>query len=288
MTTLDDMVGDIARAAEAKDVSWRIVYFRPNNYSDEAISVGVILGTQGRLLVQHVCSPDSLETFTSIFGADTRDQLLFALDALKHLVDLLSLIPPTTALRFGRVTAGSSEDPESFGRDLLRLSSSLFRHYEVVNSAFKPVGQNDVISHLRESVVQLSPFRGRALMNPITVQVTEASQFKVPICGAHTIGAPVSLMTSRIADAIKSAEAFMLRLRYARSVLNRCPHIYVYTPPLSDDASSFSGRVNASLEELRALGESSGVIVNAADTIDGLARAVLRNEKLEPEQLPLQ
>ncbi len=291
MNELDIFVAEAAQEHSnlTEDIRWRLVYFKPNAYSNEAISVGVIVSWKGKVFVDHVCSVDAIEAFTSVFGAGARDQLIFGIEVLKQWVtdsrfDFASCSSPTNVLALGRATTGVCDDVSRFSRDLLRLSSSLFKRYEVVNSRFQSVGQNDIIISLRRRIVALDPFRGKELIKPMTVNISEGSSFKVPLYGSRTIGAPVSLMTNRVGQAMKSAEAYMLQLSHAKNVLSRSPHVYVYTPPLSEDANSFSGRVMAGLDELEVLGKTSGVTVSWSDNMDELATVVLKNEEREPEE----
>ena len=296
MNTLETFFSKVEQeyGACSKDIIWRLVYYKPNDYSDEAISVGVVINHKEVLSIDHICSTDALDVFTSFYGADARDQLVFALDLLKERIierqfNFHSDHPPTNLLAFGRATPAECDDISTFSRDLLRLSSSLFRRYELVNRRFQPISQRKVIGSLRKQILQFSPNRGPELIRSTNVPVTAESTYPVPFYGIHTIGAPVSLVTTRVGEALKGAEAQMLKLSHARKVLNREPFVYVYTPPVSQDRDSYSSRVIAGLDELRVLGETSCVGVCSSDNIPELATELLHNEKLEPElQLPLQ
>ena len=175
---------------------------------------------------------------------------------MEHQFDFRSDRPPTNLLTFGRATPAECDNISIFSRDLLRLSSSLFRRYEIVNRRFQPISQLKVIGTLRKQVLQLSPNRGPELIKSTNVPVTAEATYPVPFYGIRTIGAPVSLVTNRVGEALKGAEAQMLKLSHARKVLKREPYVYVYTPPLSHDRDSFSGRVMAGLDELRVLGKN--------------------------------
>lgn len=291
MSELDMVIGDAVtkQTPLTKSLGWRLVYFKPNAYSDEAISVGVVVDHEDRVFVDYVCSTDALEMFTNMFGAHARDQLMFGLDLLKGEIlnrefDFSAGLPPTNSFKFGRVRTAVCDDVEGFARDLLRLSSSLFRRYEVVSNRFRSVGQSDIIASLKQRIVELAPLRARELIRTATIRFAQGGSFKVPLCGPRTIGTPVSLMTSRVGEAVKGAEAQMMKLSYAKKVLHRNPYLYVYTPPMSEDSGSILSRVTEGLEELRTLGENSGVHVSWSDSIDELATTVLHNEDLEPEQ----
>ena len=271
----------------SKNIVWRLVYFKPNSYSRELISVGVIVRHDNQVLVDHVGSSDALDAFTNIFGAAARDQLIWGLKALKQAVvdpkfQFNSDGPPTNLFEFSKPAAAVCGDTRKFSRDLLRLSSSLFKRYEVISRRFISVGQGDVKRRLMQRIVQLNPFCEGAIIRDKKVHITDELSFHVPLYGERTIGAPVSLMTPRLRDALKGAEAQMLRLSHATTVLKRSPHLYVYTPPLSGDDDSFCGRVVASVNELKTLGGFCGVTVSSADSIESLAESVLHNEDLEP------
>ena len=65
MNTLETFVARVDQeyGTCSKDIIWRLVYYKPNDYSDEAISVGVVINHEEELSIDHICSTDALEVF---------------------------------------------------------------------------------------------------------------------------------------------------------------------------------------------------------------------------------
>jgi hypothetical protein len=291
MINLDRIVGDFAQADCPLPISiaWRVVYYRPSAYSNEAIAVGVIVEHEGSCFLDYAASVEVLEKFTDIFGAPARDELIFGLGLLNDEVRASRLgctndETPCEYFSLGAATPAVCENPREFARDMLRLSSSLFRQLESTSIRFQSVSQAEVVNSVKRRLVQLDPFRATALIKPATVKCGENRSFKVPICGSRTIGAPVSLITTRVTEAMTAAEAQMMRLQYAQHVLGRDSFLYVFTPPKSADIGSISGRVADGIEELQALGDSCGVQVCSSDSIDELVSNIFSNEHAEVSQ----
>jgi hypothetical protein len=261
----------------------RLVYLQPNRYSDEAIVIGVIVEIDGRVYLDKINSPDSYEALSCLFGGDTRGQTVFSLQVLHEHVysrdfSLADAKSPTNILKLGPSLRVICDDVESYARELLRLSSSLFRTYRVAGECFQSVTQKQIVESLKQIIVRLNPFRGRELVRPRRIQLRDNSYIEIPISGDLTIGQPISMVTKEIGRSKTEAEAAIAKLNYAREKLNKQPIVYVYIP--TSDNGIDAGKIEDSLGELQAVGRTSNVEICSENSIENLAKAVFRYENI--------
>lgn len=286
MTTLDQELSTVMKRHQAHiaDGICRLVYLQPNPYSDEALVVAVLLESRGRLYFDRIVSPDNYRALECLFGEQMRDQTIFALDVLREhahssSLSLFEAEAPTDLLKFGSVFRVSCENPEKYARDLLRVSSSLYRTYRVETEDAPFVSQRQVVEFLRESIVRLNLFKGQALIKPKRLQLKDKGHIEIPIYGDMVMGSPISMATKEVGGAKTQAEASIARLRYARELLTgRTPVVFVYAPVGGKSADR--NRMEDTLAELEVVGKASEIEICPEDSIEKLARAVFRYENV--------
>jgi hypothetical protein len=262
----------------------RLVYLQPNPYSDEALVVAVLLDHGSRLYFDRIVSPDNYRALECLFGEQMREQTIFALDVLREHVysssfSLSETDSPTDLLRLGAVFRVSCDEPEKYARDLLRISSSLYRTFRIEMEDAPSVNQKQMADFLRASIIRLNLFKGEALIKPKRLRLKNKGHIEIPIYGDMVMGSPISMATRELGGAKTQAEAAIARLHYAREILtNRTPVIFVYAP--LSEKSADNNRVEDTLGELEVVGRSSEVEICPEDTIEKLARAVFRYENV--------
>lgn len=261
---------------------FRLVYLQPNPYSDEALVVGVAAEFGGSLYFNKINAPENFDALSCFFGKEAREQVIFALDVMRELIQrhetsLPDFESPTTSLKLGSLTRASCEDPEVFLRDLLKLASSLYRSYSIgADCNFESVNQKSITTSLKKTIVRLNPFWGKDLIKPARIQWNDSRYFEIPISGSRTIGMPISLVSKE--PSAGYGETIIAKLSYAREQLKKDPIVYVYMPQMT--GSIEQTKVEDSLGELQLVGHACDVKICADDSIENLARAVYRNEQL--------
>jgi hypothetical protein len=285
-TTLDKELSSLMERREAHlaDGICRLVYLQPNPYSDEALAVAVLLEHGDRMYFDRIVSPDNYRALECLFGDQMREQTIFALDVLREYAyssdwSLSEAEAPTDILKFGPLVRVSCESPEKYTRDLLRISSSLYRTCRIEIEDAPSVNQRQVMESLRTSIVMLHPFRGEALIKPKKLRLKNKTHIEIPIYGDMVMGSPISMATKELGGAKTQAEAAIARLHYAQEILtDKTPVIFVYAP--TSEKSADRNRLEDTLGELEVVGKSSEVEICPEDSIEKLARAVFRYENV--------
>jgi hypothetical protein len=274
------------------EITTRIVYLQPSAYSDEALAVGVVFDDSKTVQFEKIGSVGCFETLSDLYGDDFTEQVIFSLELLTDLVSkkefaITDSNLPVDILRFGPASKAYCENPSSYVRDLLRISSSLFGTYSVRRKSLARVDQATIEKVLLDSIVRLNPLRGKELVQNKKFEITKKRRIEIPLYGNRIMGAPVSLSTTRPGQATNQAEAYIARLHWAREALEelenaiREPVIYVYAP--AQDTSEGGSSISEIVNELALIGEASQVSVRVADQIDALARKVYEDESVPIE-----
>jgi len=285
MKNLDEEFSEAMKASgvRLKDALCRLVYLQPNLYSDESLVVGVIIESGGKPHLDKINAVDNYQALSCLFGSDTREQTIFALEILQESVHsggftLSGGESPTDMLRFGPLLKAACEDEKKYARDLLTLSSSLYRNYHAKMDDFCSINQKELENSLKESIVKLNPFKGRELIKTKRFQTSNKNYIEIPIFGEKIFGAPVSMVTKVIDGAKKSAEAYIAKFKYVHDQVDKLPVIYVFAPKIMKDADR--NRIEDSLGELELVGNASGVEICSEESVDDLAKAVYRYENI--------
>lgn len=265
------------------DGRFRLVYLQPNPYSEEALVVGVVAEWENQIYLDKINAPDNFQVLGCLFGSEAREQVIFALNLLQESTHkpscaLSEFESPTSILKLGSLVSMSCEDPKQFSRDVLRLSSSLYRNYktsamcEIESFAYKKL-----VKSLRQSIIQLNPFLGREFIKPVRIQTKGGNYIEVPISGPRTIGTPVSLVMKEPGTVKNLGDAVIARLRVAKERLKKDPILYVYVPSAATGIDV--SKVQDSLDELQVVGEVCDVTVCAKNSVEELARSLFEFEQ---------
>lgn len=271
----------IEHTMRIKEIAYRLVYMRPNPYSEEALTIGVLLSCDNITYLRTIQSESAYSALGSLFGENGKEQISFALSVLRSHADktsdpLNSFESPADIISLGTTTHGVCEHPERFAHDLLEISSSLYRTYTSPLVSSEYVTQDEVSSYLFESVTKLNALKATTLFKGLQVQLSKQSAVKVPISGDRIIGGAVSMVTKQIGAAKTQAEAQIARYSIAGRVVNRQPAIYVLTPGSESKVSQ--KEIDSNLSELCAIAEGLDVWIRHERDLPELAQAVLRDE----------
>lgn len=268
-------------ARRMQDIAYRLVYLRPNRYSEEALVVGVVLSMNEGIYLRRIQSEYAYSLLGQLYGENGKEQISFAIDLLRSEIDQLvktfdSFESPSDILSLGEVNRGACEHPENFAQDLLEMSSSFYQNYSAPLVSSPYVTQDEMSSSFFNSVTQLDAMKATMLFRGAMVPFSKQSKVKVPIVGERVIGGPVSFLTKQIGSARTQAEALIAKLSIAGRVLKRKSAIYVLAP---NSESKINQRdIEASMSELRAVAEGLDVLVRQERSLRELAQALLRDE----------
>lgn len=263
------------------EIAYRLVYFRPSPYSDEALVVGVLLSADRTVYLRTIQSESAYSALAHLFGENGKEQVSFAIDLLRSHVDKIAdhldtLGSPSDIISLGAVNRGVCGDPQGFAHDLLEMSSSLFRSYS------SPLGQSGYITQeeisfcLFDNVTKLNALKATILFKGLEVPLSKQSTVRVPISGDRVIGGSVSLVTKQVGAAKTQAEALIAKYSVAGRIVDKKPAIYVLVP--GSESKVNQKEVDASLFELRDVAEGHNVLVRHERSLPELAQALLRDE----------
>lgn len=281
---IDHAFKSVGRVADSEFVPavCRIVYLRPNMYSEEQITVGIVIANQsGSVFRTIVNSEVARSTLRSFFSEEVEEQALEDLNLLEQKVKQASSLSfvesPSGLLRLGPISEVSCSDPLRFAQDLLEVSSSLFRTYHCATRTSDSVGQDVIASQLYDSVTQLNVIKATGLFRGAEVRVSDGFSIKLPICGERIFGSPVSLVTPKVATAKTQAAALIAKYSVARKILHRRPAIYVLAPSRAQRGINHE-LVENSLIELSAIASELNVLLRHERNLSELAYALLKDE----------
>lgn len=270
-------------------VSYRLVYARLNNYSDEGIVVGLLYESNGAVRGKFVSSQRLYQVLPSLVDMELTEQIEYSINLLREL--LTSLQPrldeidiPASLIRLGKRYDGVCEDEDGFVNDVLKCSSSLYSSYTVsVRRSVASVSQKEVEDAIKKELVRLNPFQAKSLIGSTRKILIDKKLVGIPFFGNRTIGAPISMMKVDPYDALSSAEHWLVRLNYARRVLEsegveKFPYLYLYAPYVENE--KYSKLSKSVTSEIEIVGKSMDVGIVTAASIDVLAGAVYDNEQI--------
>ena len=263
------------------DTLCRIVYLRPNLYSDERLAICVIVSAETKMHLKTIVNSGlALSALNDFFDQHAQEQTMFALKILDHYVktnrNIADLEPPSDILRFGPPTNATCEDPEQFAHDLLEISSSLYRAYQCKTRVSESIGQEEVTTNLFHSVTELNALKATGLFKGARISLSGQSSIRVPILGDRIIGVPVSFVTKQIANAKTQAEAFIAKYSIAGKRINKKPAVYILTP--SHEYKINQKHIEDGLAELKAVADGHNVLLRHERSLSELAHALLRDE----------
>ena len=171
MSSLEKHISKLvdSEVSNQQRVHYRLIYLHPNMHSNEALTVGLVLDDRkGSKQFVGVDAPEQQEIMTRLLGIQLREQTTFALNILKDQIgpassNLEDLEPQSSLLSVGPPTEAVCDHPAKFSRELLSISSCLFRQQNPEASRDLAVNQEQLQISLRDSVTRLDVFRGRRL-----------------------------------------------------------------------------------------------------------------------------
>lgn len=258
------------------DVTYRLVYLRPSMHSDEALTVGVLLAADGKNYLRTIQSELAYNSLGQLFGENGKEQVAFALESLRRCLSHGSSELGSDLISLGEANIGACEDPESFARDVLEVSSSLFRTYSSPVVADGYITQEEIPGLLYENVTQLDALKATRLFQGVHVPLSSQSRVKIPISGDKVIGASVSLATRQIGGARTQAEALIAKCCVAARIVGKRPAVYLLAP--NAQLKINQKEVDATLSELEAISNGHGVLLRRERSLPDLAQALLRDD----------
>lgn len=271
----------VEQANARKAAQYRFVYFRPNPYSEEQLTVGMILVTaDDERFSRFISTRFSNDLFAVIFGQQALEQFHFATNLMRKVFNASSRPiemeeSPTDLLEFGRVIRAMLEDVQQFMTSTLNLSSSLTRPVKYSDDSMSAVGQSRLRDELFFAATAVDSAVASRIFNGIKVPVG-SSKIEVPIFGDRILGAPVSFSSTRIETSLKIAEAFISKFNFVRRVYNRQPVVYVLAP--FEDTGGNKKALRDGLEELSMVADANQAAVKIEFDISDMARTVLLDE----------
>lgn len=280
MTELDKELEAFALECEqcSTAANARVVYMRPNRFSDEAIAVAVLVSAHNAVYCSCVTAVAAMDALACLYGHGALDQLNFALNTLQIWAqrtqsDLADIEPPSDLLQYGPLRQVSCEDPRGFGREFLEMSSSLYRNYNCTPDVDLVIHQERICRDLYARASQFDALRATRLFRGTKIEMPGRPAIDIPIFGNKIFGAPISFVTRKVANAKMRAEAMIARFNYARRILERESVLYVLLPSIQLTRNSQS--VDGSLEELEMVANANEVKLRHERNIDELAKAIL-------------
>lgn len=264
-------------------LKYRTIYLRPNGISEDALAVAVVVDAGDRLVFRGVAHPTALGHLDILFGYDYRKGVLDALLDLREVFGssetLDQLNSPIDFLSIGEPSSFYSTEP---GRDidyLLHQLSSLYMRVNPSSVARSRFNQRVLVNRLRDEVSFLDTFVGTSLFQGAEFSLPSNVRIQFPIYGDEISGAIFSFRSSDPRHARMSAEATMARMFSVRNQVDRKLNLYVLAPDESYAREGKTAKIDASINELRLIGDELGVGVCGENSISSLARRILFDER---------
>lgn len=261
------------------EVSRKVVYLKPNDYSDESLAIGVIVEHQNGVDFSYVSSQSASDALHCLYGSEAPEQLNYAIRILKDNIysdyfDINNDITATSLLKFGPVTKTECLNPAKYSRDYLEIASSLYRNYDCnfVNNTY--ISQDEVRTSLYDIASHINAFTASKLFKGEKLKLPNKKTIDIPIVGDNFFGAPVSFVTKKVSDAKTRAEAYIAKFNYVRERWDKeYSVIYVLEPSPSHKVNKYL--VNDSISELVLVGAANGVEIKHENCMDKLANVIL-------------
>ena len=261
---------------------FRPVYLRTNPNFDEALMIGIVLQNENNIELIKIDSPSALSTLKCLYDESAQEQLIFSLKILKDYIggtgqDITNIREPISNIRFGKVSEFESDNPKQFAHEFLQMASSLYKYTGTCKKSSKTITNEVATRKLYDAATKINLVAATQLFRGFKLKVDKVKPIKLPIYGDLLVGASVSMITSQLNVAKNYGEAFIAKLSYARSKIDRVPAIYVLTPSYKDDINQ--SQVEDSIGELKLLADAHDVLMRQDKDINELAHAVLYDDK---------
>lgn len=261
---------------------YRILYLRPNQHSDERLSVGLIATKKDGLELALVSSPPALDALTRLIGEPGTEQFHFASAELRRRTTVADswdqLVMPTDLLDLGQTFRASTCDRRGFLTSVLQSSSVLHKGVSPrANEVIGTVPAGRVSSELYHHISLLNPLKADELFHQKVSLPSNGSteEIELPILGQRVFGAPVSYLLAK-ADQKMRAEAYIAKLNWLRKYLEPRPAVYVLAP--SDETGSIAQKAVAGVRELREVAHAARVDLTVSQSISEMAKRVIDDE----------
>jgi len=271
------------REFENRNLSaFRPVYLRTNLNSDEALMVGVVFQNDNNIELIKIDSPSALAGLRCLYDEAAQEQLIFSLQILKDYInkdvkDIVNIREPTSNIRFGKLSEFESQDPKKFAHEFLKISSSLYKYSGSCRNTSKTISHEVVAKKLYDAASQINVIASTKLFTGYKLKIDKVKPIKIPIYGDVIFGTSVSMVTSQLNVARNYAEAFVAKLSYARTKVDRIPVIYVLTPSFKDNINQ--SQVEDNIGELKLLTDAHDILLRSDRDVTELAHTVLYDDK---------
>jgi len=270
---LDDML----QAERFDEFEYRLVYFRPSDYSDERIAVGIIADAGGRVEPRFVSTAAALTLMAQIFGESGVEQFQFASSEMRRALTRASRVsdvePISDLLIPGEAHIAYTKDRAGLLGSVLASASALLRAgSSVVVERLTVVDAQIFSQEVMNEVTRLNPFLGDRIFHH-QLNMDNGEVLDLPILGDKIFGAPISFAAR---DHRMRAEAYVAKFNWARKRVSQQPRVYVRAPVQGPMESV--ERLERSVRELKAIAEASRVPVRICDSTEELASAIVRDE----------
>jgi hypothetical protein len=258
------------------EFEYRLLYLRPNRYSEEQLVVGLVASEAERLEARFVSTASAIALLTRFFGEEGVEQFQFASAELRRAVgginDLQHFESPSDLIIAGERFAAVTRDRDGLLKQILSSASSLMRAPVSSSIDTEKSPATRFARALEDRVQNLNPLVAENLFRR-KVTVGSGEVVDLPIYGRRIFGASVSLDGR---DHHIRAEAYVAKFSWLKGELPQAPRVYLHCPPGAMQNEQAS--VAAYLREVSAIAGACNVPLVKADSLDELAAAILKDE----------
>lgn len=285
MNTLNDSISLMLANDNStnKKVLSRLVYLKPNRYSNEALTVGVLCSNGKENIFRYIASDSAYDNLSCLFGEENIEQVKFALAALNIEtkmgdVSFKSFESQSDLLEVSEIREAETENMHDYAQDLLQLSSSLYRNYSCRTISQETFTQDQFKKQLYIEVSSINPFGATKLFRRKYFKTPDNNiKIELPIYGDNIIGSPFTFKAKKIAEAKNMAEAFIARCNYVREFIHdKEINVYILAPSMDDKVNQKIA--SDSFEELQFVARANGVNLKREKHIQELARVIMHDE----------
>jgi hypothetical protein len=269
---------NLVSAKRFEEFEYRVVYFRPSDYSAEQIAVGLLADAGARVDARFVSSAAALTLMAQLFGEGGVEQFQFASGELRRSLQRASKVEdvemPSDLFFAGEPLVAYTADRNGLLASVLASSSALMRPgSSVVVEHVGPADAQIFAQEVMNEVSRLNPFLGGQIFHH-RLDMDNGEVLDLPILGNKIFGAPVSFAAR---DHRMRAEAYVAKFNWARNRVPQEPRVYVRAP--GEGPMETSERLERSVRELQAIAEASRVPVRICRSTEELAVAIVRDEE---------
>lgn len=264
------------------NVRRRLVYMKPNEYSDESLAVGVLVRHELGCEFSYVASEAAYTALGCLYGIEAKEQLIYGLDVLRRRIYSGSDIfetgnSPTSLLKFSSIDHVTCSNPKTYASDFLKISSSLYRNYDCMQGSSDYVGQDTIKLDLYKRASLLDAIKATKIFEGRKFDLLSKGKVEIPIYGEKIFGAPISFVTKRVSTAKVQAEAYIAKFNYVKQILNhQSAALYILMPTLDKDINHKI--VKSSIDELYEIAKANDVILRCEKDPNELAHIILNDE----------